>query len=282
MTNRKEKFGEVFTPHKISSDLVCTIPTEKLSSPHYCFVEPNCGTGNIVIQMLRWRTYFIHKKLSTENPTLSPAERKTYSVIFALNTTIAFDIQSDNVELCKEAMLKWTLDNVCLKIVSLKTLKDIIDANVYLNEALQAFSPDLDYAKKLTEKTKVSKDWFDIHGFNPIDLKRKIIVVGNPPYQEMDGGHGKSSKPIYQLFIESMMDSSRVDEFSVVIPARWFAGGKGLLPFRKKIQNCGKIKSIKYFEDSKNVFPEVDIRGGICFLNWDSGHKSTDCDFTYG
>lgn len=97
---------------------------------------------------------------------------------------------------------------------------------------------------------------------------KKIIAIGNPPYQESDGGAKASAKPIYNYFIETLIDSEQIDEFSVVIPARWFSAGKGLESFRKKLVSSGQRKAIKYFERAEDVFPTVHVQGGICFLSW--------------
>ena len=98
---------------------------------------------------------------------------------------------------------------------------------------------------------------------------KKIIAIGNPPYQENDGGgNGKSAKPIYNIFFESLVNSKQVSQLNLVIPSRWFTEGKGLDKFRKNIINCKKIRKIEYFENSRSVFPSVDISGGICFINW--------------
>lgn len=98
--------------------------------------------------------------------------------------------------------------------------------------------------------------------------KKKIIAVGNPPYQEEDGGAQKSAKPIYQFFVQSLIEHQDIHEFVLVIPARWFGGGKGLDGFRKEMMESSKIKTLTYFEKSGEVFPTVDVDGGICFIHW--------------
>ena len=103
---------------------------------------------------------------------------------------------------------------------------------------------------------------------------RKIIAVGNPPYQEDSGGYGKQARPIYNIFIRGLIDSQSVDQFCLVIPARWFSGGMGLQTFRTELINSRKIKKIKFFENSNDIFPTVDIRGGICYLIWDNSQKN--------
>ena len=108
---------------------------------------------------------------------------------------------------------------------------------------------------------------------NKTGNKKKIVAVGNPPYQEEDEGHGKSAKPIYNIFIESLVNSQEIHKFSLVVPARWFSGGKGLDNFRNRMIKDKKLKKITYFENSSFVFPTVDIRGGVCFLYWDKTYK---------
>lgn len=103
--------------------------------------------------------------------------------------------------------------------------------------------------------------------------KKKIIAVGNPPYQESDGGAQSSAKPVYNYFVEMLMNTKAIDEFVLVIPARWFSAGKGLDPFRDKIRKSKTIKSIRYFEKAEEVFPTVQVKGGICFLHEDKSYS---------
>lgn len=96
---------------------------------------------------------------------------------------------------------------------------------------------------------------------------RKIVAIGNPPYQESDGGFGKSASPVYGIFVDFLIQHEQISEFMVVIPSRWFSGGKGLDLFRKKILESDQVKLIKAFKNPREVFPTVDINGGVCFLN---------------
>ena len=104
---------------------------------------------------------------------------------------------------------------------------------------------------------------------------KKIVAVGNPPYQESDGGFGKSAKSIYDHFTNALIESDDISEFVVVIPARWFGGGKGLNSFRDTLRTCQKVKNLRYFKKSNEVFPTVDINGGVCFLHYDSNHNGS-------
>jgi hypothetical protein len=99
---------------------------------------------------------------------------------------------------------------------------------------------------------------------------KTIVAVGNPPYQENDGGGlCGASTPIYNYFVEALISSQKIEAFTVVIPSRWFSGGRNLDDFRKTLLESGKVKAIRYFEKAEEVFPTVQIKGGVCFLNWD-------------
>ena len=101
------------------------------------------------------------------------------------------------------------------------------------------------------------------------------VVIGNPPYQLSDGGHGRSAKPIYHLFIEQAKKLNP-QYLSMVIPARWYAGGKGLDQFRKDMIQDKQMQVLVDFEKSSEVFPGVDIAGGICYFLW-SKNKNKLC-----
>ena len=95
--------------------------------------------------------------------------------------------------------------------------------------------------------------------------KKKIVVVGNPPYTEEDTGYGRSARPVYNIFIESLIASKQIDKFVLVVPARWFSGG-GLDKFRKKMIQSKIIQYIRYFDNPHDVFPLIELRGGVCFI----------------
>ena len=103
-------------------------------------------------------------------------------------------------------------------------------------------------------------------------------IVGNPPYQVMDGGAGASAMPIYNKFVEI---SKQIKPYyiSLIMPARWYAGGKGLDDFRDMMLNDSHIAQITDFINSKDCFPNASIGGGILFYLWDYEHKGL-CKFT--
>jgi site-specific DNA-methyltransferase (adenine-specific) len=102
------------------------------------------------------------------------------------------------------------------------------------------------------------------------------VIIGNPPYQLDDGGHGASAAPIYQKFVEQ---AKKLEPryLSLVIPARWFAGGKGLDEFRESMLADNRTRVIHDYLLVGEAFPGVAIQGGILYFLWDRENPG-DCD----
>ena len=100
------------------------------------------------------------------------------------------------------------------------------------------------------------------------DTNMKLdAIVGNPPYQVMDGGTDRGAIPVYQHFVE-IAKKCKPYYVSMIMPARWYAGGRGLDVFREIMLSDKRIQSLYDFETSKDLFPTVDIAGGLCYFLW--------------
>lgn len=145
-------------------------------------------------------------------------------------------------------------------------------------------------ARSITRRTLVGFHPIRVNTYTPDDLINKIknqpdlfikkvhdlvgqnvkinAIVGNPPYQVMDGGgKGSSSISVYNLFV-LISKQIKPSYISMIMPSRWFSGGKGLDEFRNNMLHDTRISHLFDYFDPAEVFPNIDISGGICYFLW--------------
>ena len=95
-------------------------------------------------------------------------------------------------------------------------------------------------------------------------------------YQMNDGGAQASAKPIYQKFVQVAKKLSP-RYLSMIIPARWMTGGKGLDEFREETIHDRHFTILHYYANAEDCFSGVDIKGGVCYFLWERD-KEKMCD----
>lgn len=96
-------------------------------------------------------------------------------------------------------------------------------------------------------------------------------IVGNPPYQVMNDGAGASASPVYNYFVD-ISKKLLPQHLSLIMPARWFAGGRGVDEFRKTMLSDKRLSLIHDFLDARACFSNVEIKGGIMYFRWDKDY----------
>ena len=170
------------------------------------------------------------------------------------------DAIEDNIfVLCKTPMAKQIVKrtlvgykNVPTNIIYIENLVELIKNNI----------------KSITDYLSLGSSW------NKKKQSMKFdAIVGNPPYQLNDGGGmGSSPIPIYDKFVILGL-SLNPNYLSMIIPSRWFSGGRGLDIFRQTMLHDDRLRELYDFWKSSYLFPNVEIKGGVCYFLWDKSYK---------
>lgn len=206
----------------------------------------------------------------------------TYSVFaeklqaYRDNHTLATDVPISIQNEIWDEVLRNNIFVICktemAKSITKRTLRGFRQAKVnahYFEDLINKITnqPEL-FIKKVSKGKLYWKN-------NEIEENMKFnAIVGNPPYQMLDGGAGVSATPLYNLFV-AVAKSLKPQYISMIMPAKWYNAGKGLDVFRSDMLSDTRISYLADFVNSHDCFPTVDIAGGVCYFLWDETHDGT-------
>ncbi len=278
--------GKIEFTDKSWQDYVCAKRMEiTCGEAPYLVSRYDTVTGNIIADVNE-RIGLLDRKLRVVNENTDNEEDWLAWVKKAYQSTYGYEYQGDSLFLARENLLFTFIDNMHYKFGREPTDKElqqiayIISWNMWQMDGLKYTVP---YSRTEHEEVySTIRDWTDNDALGYEVLLRKIdtihfdAVVGNPPYQIMDGGAKASAKPVYNLFMEQAK-AVQPKYISMIMPARWYAGGKGLCKFRNRMIHDSHIIILHDFIDSNMCFTDVDIKGGICYFLW-SADNSEKCN----
>jgi site-specific DNA-methyltransferase (adenine-specific) len=263
---------EVFTPPGLVNDILDLLPAELWSNPNAKFLDPVSKSGVFLREMAKR----LMKGLETQIPDKQERINHIFSQqLYGIAITELTSLLSRRSVYCsKTANGKYS---IC------ETFEDT-QGNIRYERMHHSWQGGKCTYCGASEEVYDRDDALETYAYNFIHTENPYIIynmkfdviVGNPPYQLSDGGHGASAKPIYYKFVEQAI-KLKPRFISMIIPARWFAGGRvgELTEFREKMLKDKRLRIIHDFQDANDCFPGVEIKGGVNYFLWDRDNQGT-------
>jgi site-specific DNA-methyltransferase (adenine-specific) len=256
---------EVFTPPTVVNQMLDMLPAELWSNPNTTFLDPVSKTGVFLREIAKR----LMEGLKEQIPDVQERANHIFTKqLYGIAITELTSLLSRRSLYCsKVANGKYS---VCTEFADEQgNLRYTPMKHVWENGRCRFCGASQEVYEKDREGLETHAYQF-IHTVHPEKIfnMRFDVIIGNPPYQLSSNDEGIQATPLYHKFIQQAKRLSP-RYLSMIIPARWYAGGMGMGDFRNEMLNDTHIRYLHDFPKSRDCFEGVDIAGGICYYLWD-------------
>ncbi len=273
---------EVFTPPEVVNQMLDMLPQELFSDPNTTFLDPACKTGVFLREIAKR----LLEGLKDQIPDLQERiDHIFHNQLFGIGITELTSLLSRRSLYCSKypnGQYSITHFDDAEGNIRFKRIEHTWGKTTYDKDGKPHTSCVFCGANK--EQWGRGED-LETHAYEWIHVKPERIfnmkfdvIISNPPYQMEDGGNKNSAKPIYQFFVQQAMKLNP-RYLSMIVPARWYAGGKGLDDFRIQMLSDKHITQLVDYSNAKDCFPGISLGGGVCYFLWSREIESA-CTYT--